>query len=439
MANNKGMKIVIVGSGTFGCSTALHLARKGYTNVTCSDKYPFPSPISAGNDINKIIDLVDDPNGPSGSDERLQREAVKAWRNDPTFKDFYHEVGVIAAAVSDQPLQGEKELSERRRKHGWSELEYLDTPEDFKKKIPALTGPLKNWRGYNIGPQGGWVHARKAMEAAAKEAQRLGVKFQVADVKKLVTAPDNTGKCIGVETAQGETISADRVILCAGANTALLTDFQGQLEAKCFTLAHIKLTEEENERLKNTPVLFNYERGFFFEGDSDNREMKICNEFPGYTNRPNNSAESIPLARHEIPLEAEKAVRDHLRDTIPELADREFVKARLCWCTDSPDRNLILTTHPDHDNVVLATGDSGRSFILLPVIGDYISSVVTQGIESLTDYDRNSWRWRPDTASQRDLKQGRWGGKGVVTDLRDVQEWTTTNWDKSGILSSSSG
>lgn len=46
--------ILIVGAGTWGCSTALHLARRGYENVTVLDPYPVPSPISAGNDVNKV-------------------------------------------------------------------------------------------------------------------------------------------------------------------------------------------------------------------------------------------------------------------------------------------------------------------------------------------------------------------------------------------------
>jgi sarcosine oxidase/L-pipecolate oxidase len=48
--------ILIVGGGAWGCSTALHLARRGYRRVTVLDAYPIPSPISAGNDVNKIVE-----------------------------------------------------------------------------------------------------------------------------------------------------------------------------------------------------------------------------------------------------------------------------------------------------------------------------------------------------------------------------------------------
>jgi FAD dependent oxidoreductase len=38
---NKTSTIVIVGAGVFGLSTAIHLAKRGYTNVTVLDKQPY--------------------------------------------------------------------------------------------------------------------------------------------------------------------------------------------------------------------------------------------------------------------------------------------------------------------------------------------------------------------------------------------------------------
>ena len=54
--SNYDSSILIIGGGTWGSSTALHLARRGYKNITVLDAYDIPSPISAGNDINKIVE-----------------------------------------------------------------------------------------------------------------------------------------------------------------------------------------------------------------------------------------------------------------------------------------------------------------------------------------------------------------------------------------------
>lgn len=49
-------RILIIGAGTFGLSTAYHLARAGYHNITVLEKDDIiPSRASAGNDLNKII------------------------------------------------------------------------------------------------------------------------------------------------------------------------------------------------------------------------------------------------------------------------------------------------------------------------------------------------------------------------------------------------
>ena len=54
--NKATSTILIVGCGTWGSSTTLHLVRRGYKHVTVLDPYEVPSPISAGNDINKIAE-----------------------------------------------------------------------------------------------------------------------------------------------------------------------------------------------------------------------------------------------------------------------------------------------------------------------------------------------------------------------------------------------
>lgn len=71
--------ILIVGGGTWGVSTALHLARRGYVDVTVLDSYPVPSAISAGNDINKIVELGIAPSTlPAADDVTLFDVGVQA-------------------------------------------------------------------------------------------------------------------------------------------------------------------------------------------------------------------------------------------------------------------------------------------------------------------------------------------------------------------------
>jgi hypothetical protein len=97
-------RIVIVGgAGTIGSSTALHLCRRGYKNITLLDVYGFPSDYvtygpsqSAGaGDINKHIGT-----SYSGTRGEISDMTMDMWRNDPVFKDYYHEVGEVSVYVS---------------------------------------------------------------------------------------------------------------------------------------------------------------------------------------------------------------------------------------------------------------------------------------------------------------------------------------------------
>jgi sarcosine oxidase/L-pipecolate oxidase len=50
----KNEKIIIVGAGCFGVSTAYHLLRRGYTDITIIDRSrTLPAPDAASNDLNR--------------------------------------------------------------------------------------------------------------------------------------------------------------------------------------------------------------------------------------------------------------------------------------------------------------------------------------------------------------------------------------------------
>ena len=88
-------KVVVVGGGgTMGSSTALHLIRSGYTpsNITVLDVYPIPSAQSAGYDLNKIMSI----RLRNKVDLQLSLEALDMWKNDPLFKSYFHNVGMVS-------------------------------------------------------------------------------------------------------------------------------------------------------------------------------------------------------------------------------------------------------------------------------------------------------------------------------------------------------
>lgn len=429
----KSSSILIVGAGTWGTSTALHLARRGYKDVTVLDPYDFPSEISAGNDVNKIKGWQDTESSDSGNDETYVRqtvsaEATTAWETDPVFVPYYHETGYVIAASQPKHIRELYDDEEPTPERGFVGLV---TAEDFRQTMPAgvLTGEFPGWKGWWKRDGAGWVHARKAMESAFREAQRLGVRMVTGSPHgAVVSLIFEDGDVLGGLTKDGVKHYADRTILCAGANAPQLVDMKDQLRPTAWTLAHIKMTEEEAKLYKNLPVMFNVERGFFMEPDEDNHELKICDEHPGYCNWPTaDHRASVPFAKHQIPKRSEEGVRLLLRECMPHLAERAFSFARICWCADTPNRDFLISSHPDFPSLTLGVGASGHGYKHIPIIGRYIADCL-EG--TLDERMRNVWRWRPETAVGRDWEavQGRMGGSYQVLNLADIpdDQWTQT-------------
>jgi len=425
----KFSSILIVGGGTWGSSTALHLARRGYKNVTVLDPYAFPSPIAAGTDLNKIVELV----ASSGAEQQtalddLKTLAAYAWRNDPVFKPYYHETGFAVAANSPE---GIAYMEEEEVVGDKTDYVALNCAEDFRgiMREGVLTGTFPGWKGYLRKKDGGWAHARKACVSASSEAMRLGVRAVCGTPRGQVVGllyDSADGDVTGVRTADGVSHFADRTILTAGAGANELLDFKKQLRPTAWTILHLRMTAEEAKLYSGIPVLFNIEKGFFLEPDEDAHEMKICDEHPGYLNFTQDGpygARSLPFARHQVPKEAEERARQLLRETMPQLAERPFSFGRICWCADTVDREFLISRHPESASLILGVGGSGHGFMHIPVIGGLIADQL-EG--KLAPKFVEAFRWRPETAINRDWKalQGRWGAERKVMEFQDVKEWT---------------
>jgi sarcosine oxidase/L-pipecolate oxidase len=154
--------------------------------------------------------------------------------------------------------------------------------------------------------------------------------------------------------------------------------------------------------------------------------MKICNAFPGYQYRQGEYTDpktgkkttfSIPRYASDhpedgIPAEAADGIKRFIAAVMPQFSDRPLLEARVCWCTDSPDSHYLIDSHPEHSNMLLATGDSGHAFKMLPIIGDYIADALEGSARGL----KKEWRYGGRKEIRNVTRPG-----NEVKDLRDVQ------------------
>ncbi|TDZ41535.1 L-saccharopine oxidase [Colletotrichum trifolii] len=420
----KTSNIVIIGAGTFGISTAYHLAKRGYTNVRCIDRHPVPSLDSAAYDLNKIIRTeYDEP-----LYTELALEALRAWR-DAEWEGVFHETGRLTTTTGDPAAEKHlRESYENLKRAGQAGgIELMEGKEQIVKRVPQLANArgIEKWKGL-WNSQAGWAHSRRALERWGKAAKDLGVEF-ISGPEGTMTGLnlDTSGKLDGIEVASGDVVRADRYVLCTGAaSPELLPELSREMWSKCWTLGHIQLTDDEVAQWKGIPVVDNFELGFTFEPDPETKWMKICDNNPGYQYRlgtyidPSGREEHYSIPRYAsahpedgIPEEAAKAIQRFVDVVMPQFSGRPLLGARVCWCTDSPDAHWLIDNHPKHPSLLLATGDSGHAFKMFPIIGDYIADALEgrpRGLKKEWKYGNRKSKpvaTRPDTE---------------IKDLRDV-------------------
>lgn len=393
----KDTRILIIGAGCFGTSAAWHLSQRGYSSIRLLDRYAPPSIEAAATDISKII--RSDYNEPLYA--QMGIESIEAWKSWPLFQGLYHVPGWIlsAAKLSIPFVEGSIETCKRLGVKGIEQL----TPDQIRSRFPVVKGKLDGWNKSVWNPTAGWAAAGQALERMAETAQKNGVEYISGETKGYVRQlilDEKTGRCKGVVTADGIKHEADLVILSTGAWTPSLLNLQDQMTAKGHAVAHIQLTPEEKEHYSTFPIMDNLELGYFFPPQADGVFKMAHSQFITNIQTDTNSGitTSVPHTFHQapsdgLPLEIEAQMRRNLRRVLPELADRPFSYTRLCWDADTADRHFLIAHHPNHKQLVVATGGSAHGFKFLPVIGSYIADFL-EG--SLDQEIVQKWCWRPN-------------------------------------------
>ena len=352
-------KILIIGAGEFGISTAralVHDPKYANCKITILEASPqLPNPSGSSVDASRII-RADYANLPYA---KLGLQALKLWRDTSDSgwggQGRYHEPGIVLTANAGTDQYVQRSL-ENVRKLAMSELEGLDIKkiEELPNQdaIRRATGHLgvSGDTGY-VNWGAGWADAEAVMQYAIERLQeetegmldlRCGSK-----VCRVLFEPARHGdggrtRCAGAMLEDGSRIDADLVVLAAGAWTPTLVDLKGRALATGQTLAYLNLTKEEERALASRPTIFNMSIGMFIIPPRG-RELKVARHGYGYRNLRNVSFEkdgpleevSVPEVGFRIPAEAEQLCRQALAEMIPELRDREFSRTRICWYCDT--------------------------------------------------------------------------------------------------------
>lgn len=153
-----------------------------------------------------------------------------------------------------------------------------------------------------------------------------------------------SGRATGVILESGQSLSAGLTLIAAGAWSNKLVYLEGLSASSAIEVAWLKLAEDEVAKWKNMSITTNLSTGFNIF-PPHNGEMKCLRRSPGYRNtvfipHPEDPSTVIKTSLPRtiitnptdlIPADGEAALRDNLRELMPQLADRPFDRTKVCW------------------------------------------------------------------------------------------------------------
>ncbi len=382
--------IVVAGAGVFGLAAARELRRRG-REVTLLDPGPVPHPLAASTDISKVVRIE------YGADEEymaLGERALAGWRSDPHF----HETGVLflrRTSLDPGTFEGESLRLLRKRGHAPDALDAAA----LRARFPEWNADAFPHGFYHAA--GGWVESGEVVARFAALAREEGVGVREGEAMgRLLRKGD---RVTGLETAEGERLEAETVVLALGAWTPhLLPETAPFFRTPGMPVFHLRPSDPARFTADRFPV-FTADvstTGYYgFPLHPRHGVVKIANHGPGRLLHPQ-SPERVVTAEETAQLRA------FLREAIPGLAGAPIVHTRVCLYCDTPDGHFWITRVPHRPGLVLATGGSGHAL----KFGSELGLLIADAVEGRENAFTKKFRWRPDLRPSRSEEEARWQG-----------------------------
>ena len=361
---SKDESVLIVGAGVFGLATALELKKRGYRDVVVLDRFLPPVVDGSSVDISRIIrfDYAD----PIYS--RMAREALVEWNHE--WKGSYYNSGFAMFANQSGNTYLDKTI-EIHRASGTNLDQYQDA-KDIRSKHQKIPARLEGLQAvYN--PNAGWADAESSIRRLSIKCTLAGVSFITGSRGTVQSLRYNGGRVVGVNVAQGEPLYASQVVLATGAWTNRLVPMTYATSASAQPVGFIQLTADEAKELEGMPVMINFNTGMFcFPPTPETNILKIARHGYGYATQfdvdDDTSRRTVSSPKRDsnnassgyLPQDADTALREGLRQLLPDFAGHEWMKRRLCWYSDTPSGDFIIDYHPETKGLFFATGGAGQ-------------------------------------------------------------------------------
>jgi sarcosine oxidase len=298
----------------------------------------------------------------------LLERAYTLWREleGRTFTKLIDQAGLLLIGSAAGATLGGARLSAQRYGVAIEELSAAAVGERYPglRLAPGESGVFEREAGI-IYPE-----AAIAAHLAAAKSDGAQTRFE-APVREI--APTAGG--IHVDLADGSTIVAERLIVCAGPWLPVVA-------------AHLALPlrVQRNVQLWFEPAApgFTIDRFPAFLAEREHWPSRRLYGFPDYGHGvkaafhsfgEDTSAQALDRA---VRPEDIRLVGEALNELMPGAAGK-FLSGKVCMYTLTPDEHFILDVHPHDPRVVIAGGFSGHGFKFASVIGEICADLAIDG------------------------------------------------------------
>jgi len=210
-------KIIVVGAGINGVTSAIELKKRGH-KVVLVDPGPLPHPLAASTDISKAVRAA---YGPDEDFTVLADRCIELWRkwNTDFGIELYHQSGVLFVCQNPmQPGDFEYESCRLLEKHG-HRLERFDS-FTFHQRFPAFA-PDRFQDGF-FDPDAGYVESGRVVATLLEYAKSRSIELREG---KFTALDETDDRVSGIVLEDRHRISGDAVVMAAGAWTPYLLPF----------------------------------------------------------------------------------------------------------------------------------------------------------------------------------------------------------------------
>jgi glycine/D-amino acid oxidase-like deaminating enzyme len=357
------LRVAVVGAGAFGGWTALHLQRAG-AEVTLVDAWgPGNARASSGGETRVIRAIY----GSTREHVEMAATALAMWRDWDRERgtQFFHQTGVLWMTGPDDSYVRQSLPALRGLGLACDELD----PGTAARRWPQID--FEGIARIHFEPAGGYLLARLACDAVAREVVRLGGTYRQAAVATV----RQDGQRPEVRLGDGSRLDADRYVFACGPWLGgLFPDVIG---------ARVQPTRQEVIYF-GTPA---GDEGFIEPHLPVWIEMsdRFVYGIPGNVHRGFKVADDTrgppfdPTSGNRTPSpELERAARRFLGRRFPVLEHAPVLGAEVCQYESSPDGRFIVDRHPAMPDVWMAGGGSGHGYKMGPALGEGLARQVRE-------------------------------------------------------------